>query len=96
MKYKLLLDGNQYLTGFLHTNTEEDTIELLPLEMDLNHINCYRLSGSTVSLDSVKLAEVLEEERKKAEEPSELDIMSAQILYTAMMTDTLIENEEDI
>lgn len=93
MKYKIFTDENNYLLGFEHTNTTADTIELEPTKMDLYHINCYKLVGSNVILDSEKLAEVIEEEKKKAAEPTEIEVISAQVLYTAVMTDTLIEKE---
>lgn len=93
MKYKIFVDENDYLTGFEHTNTSADTMELEPTTMDLQHLNCYKLVGSVVILDSEKLAEVIEEEKRKAAEPTELEVISAQVLYTAVMTDTLIEKE---
>ena len=38
MLYKLLLDENSYLTGFVHPETSEDTFALEPSLMDLNYL----------------------------------------------------------
>lgn len=67
MKYKLLLDENDYLTGFVHTETSEDTYEMNPSSMDLGFINCYKLVDNSLIFDEEKKAEVI-----KAKEEEEL------------------------
>ena len=42
-------------------------------------------------IDENKKAEILEQRRIEAEKPTQLDIIEAQITYTALMTDTLLE-----
>lgn len=68
MKYKLVLDSENYLTGFVHTETKDDLYELDATKMDLSHLNCYKLENNNVVLDDVKLAEVIAEEKKREEE----------------------------
>lgn len=89
MLYNVKTDKDLYITSFEHTNSSLDTVLLEPSSMDLLHLNCYKLIKGSVILDSEKLARVLEEEQK----PTELETISAQVLYTAVMTDTLIEKE---
>ena len=54
MLYKLLLDENNYLNGFVHTNTEEDIYELKPTEMKLDYLNCYKLVNDEIIFDEEK------------------------------------------
>lgn len=68
MKYKLILDSDNYLTGFVHTETKEDIYELDATKMDLSHLNCYKLVKNEVVLDEAKLEEILAEEKRREEE----------------------------
>lgn len=54
MKYKLILDKDDYLVGFVHTDTEEDTYELDTSEMKLDHIECYKLEKGALVFDKEK------------------------------------------
>lgn len=113
MKYKLLLDENDYLVGFVHTASSEDTYELDTSRIDSSYLNCYKLVDGTLIFDEEKKAELIKEEETKekhSEEISEqtlrlaemfvanginaddfMDRIDAQVLYTALMTDTLVE-----
>lgn len=71
MFYKLNLDKNKYLTGFIHTGTEEDTFELNPSEMNLEYLNCYKLVDDEIILDEEKL-KAKTDEKAKAEQIAEL------------------------
>ena len=68
MKYKLLLDNDNYVTAFMHTNSREDIYELNPLTMDLEHLNSYKLVDGSLILDEEKREHAVIEEQKKEEE----------------------------
>lgn len=116
MKYKLLLDENNFLLGFVHTNTSEDTYEMNPSTMELDYLNCYKLTDGVLVLDEEKKAAIIAEEEAKEEHEEKveaqtrnlaemfisngedstdfMDRIDAQVLYTALMTDSLIEEGE--
>ena len=54
IKYKLELDENNYLNGFIHTETEEDIYELEPTTMKLDYLNCYKLVNDEIIFDEEK------------------------------------------
>ena len=54
MKYKLILDKDNYLVGFVHTDTEEDTYELDTSEMKMDHIECYKMEKGLLVFDEEK------------------------------------------
>lgn len=118
MLYKLLLDENNYLTGFVHTETSEDTFALEPTTMDLSHLTCYKLVDGSLIFDEEKKEEIIRarEEEEHHEEAVEtqtrnlaemfvasgenstdfMERIDAQVLYSALMTDTLIESEVEV
>ena len=65
--YKLILDENNYLTGFVHTETEEDTIELNPSEMNHEYLICYKLVDDEVIFDEDKYNSLVDTNTKKKE-----------------------------
>ena len=67
----LNLDENNYLVSFMHTETDEDTTELNPLEMDLNNLDCYHLVDDEVILDEEKI-KAKTDKKAKAEQIAEL------------------------
>lgn len=115
MKYKLNLDENNYLTGFVHTGTIKDTYEMSPSIMELDFVNCYRLVDDVLFFDAEKKAEIIKarEEKENYEKSIDeqtlrlaqmfvemgvnvddfLDRLDAQILYTSLMTDTLLDED---
>lgn len=94
MKYKIYKDEENYLTGFEHTGTEQDTFELTPTTMNLSYLNCYIVVDYSVEWDEEKYQRILEEEEKEKKKPTWQDKIESQTFYTAMMTDTLIEENE--
>lgn len=95
MKYKLILDENNYLEGFVHTNSSEDKYELNPQSMQLDYLNCYHLVEDEVVFDEEKYNKVKEEEEKEKQKPTFEEKIEAQVLYTALMTDTMLDEEEE-
>lgn len=91
MKYKINLDENNYLTGFMHMANEEDVYELNPSEMNLEYLNCYKLVNDEVIFDKEEYQRTLEEQEAEKQKPTQLETIEAQILYTALMTDTILE-----
>lgn len=90
--FTLNLDENNYVLSIAHTPHDDVALDLS--EIELEYLNAYQYIGGKLVLDSAKKAEMIaeEEERKrKEEEPSREDRLEAQALYTAMMTDTLLE-----
>lgn len=67
MLYKLILDESNYLTGFVHTNTEEDIYELNASEMKLDYLNCYKLENDTVVFDEEKYNALVDIKTKEDE-----------------------------
>lgn len=67
MLYKLILDENNYLNGFVHTNTEEDIYELKPTEMKLDYLNCYKLVNDEIIFDEEKYNRLVYKKLKELE-----------------------------
>lgn len=92
MKYTLNLDENNYILSI--ANTADDNVELDLESMELEYLQAYQYIDDTLTLDENKKAEIIaeEEERKRKEqEPTDFEKLEAQITYTAMMTDTILE-----
>lgn len=90
--YTLNLDKNNYVLSI--ANTTNDNIELDLSTIDLNYLNAYQYLDGELVLDETKKAELVEEEKKREEEekkPTQLETIEAQVLYTALMTDTMLE-----
>ena len=67
MLYKLILDENNYLTGFVHTETEEDIYELNASEMKLDYLNCYKLVDDEIIFDEEKYSSLVDTKAKEQE-----------------------------
>ena len=67
MKYELILDENNYLIGFSHTETEKDIYEINTSEMDLDYINCYKLVNNEIILDEEKYNHLVSRNSKEQE-----------------------------
>lgn len=90
--YTLNLDENNYVLSIAHTPHDDVALDLS--EVELKYLNAYQYISGQLILDPVRKAEIIaeeEERRRKEEEPSRDDRLEAQTLYTAMMTDTLLE-----
>ena len=92
MLYTLNLDKNNYVLSIAHT--PNDNIELDLSSIDLTYLNAYQYLYGKLVLDETKKAKIVEEENKRKEEskkPTQLETIEAQVLYTALMTDTMLE-----
>lgn len=67
MLYKLILDENNYLTGFMHMANEEDVYELNASEMKLDYINCYKLVNDEIIFDEEKYNALVDTKTKEDE-----------------------------
>lgn len=67
MKYELILDENNYLIGFSHTETEKDIYEINTSEMNLDFINCYKLVDNKIIFDKEKYDNLVHKKSKEQE-----------------------------
>jgi len=51
--------------------------------------------GGYFTVDEVKKAEIIAEREAEAKKPTSQDLLEAQVTWTALMTDTLLETEEE-
>lgn len=92
MLYTLNLDKNNYVLSIAHT--KNDNVELNLSNIDLKYLHAYRYVDESLVLDKTKKAELIDEEKKREEEskkPTMLETIEAQMIYTALMTDTILE-----
>lgn len=90
--YKVEFDENEYITGFyvpLEETGDEYTFDGSLLELDF--LNAYKIVDNQPWLDEERKAEIIAEREAEAQKPTQLDIIEAQATYTALMTDTLLE-----
>lgn len=92
MLYTVNLDTENYILSISHTSKDDTELDLSLL--DMRFLNCYRLLNGVVVLDELKKQQEEEEEKRREKTPTDIEILSAQVLYTAVMTDTLIDKEE--
>lgn len=62
-------------------------------EIDLAYLSAYKLVGNIAVLDEAKRQELISEEEARELEPTWQERMEAQMLYTALMTETLVEGD---
>lgn len=87
MKYEILTDKDNNIIGAYET---ENDIQSTLLELDsVNYekLNCSKLINGKIVLDEEKYQEYL----KQKELPTQTEKVEAQVLYTALMTDTMLE-----
>ena len=92
MLYTLELDENNYVLGIL--NTEYDNVELDLSKIDYMYLGAYQYINNKLILDKKRKKELEEEEeerKRKEQEPTDFERIEAQSYYTAMLTDTLLE-----
>lgn len=91
-KIKYIIEKNQtgYITSFYDTLGECDYEGNLSNYPDLCE-GWYKFENGEFIEDLEKKAEIIAERERKAQEPTREDKIEAQITYTAMMTDTLLE-----
>lgn len=88
-KYDVELDGNGYMVGFSISDTGDYEFDGSLLE--LHYLQAYKIVDGQPWLDEERKAEIIAEEEAEAQKPTPLDIIEAQATYTALMTDTLLE-----
>lgn len=93
--FYLNIDESGYLLSVSKTKSGGPVVESIDgFDLSGHRINAYYWNGSALVLDETRLAELDAEAAAKAnaaEQPSQFDIIEAQVTYTAMMTDTLLE-----
>lgn len=87
--YTLNLDTNNYVLSIAHTRS--DNIELDLSQVDPRCLNAYQFVDGKLILNEAKKQAIMDAEKVREETPTQLDRIEAQALYTALMTDTLIE-----
>lgn len=87
-KYTVVLDDDNYVLSIGHT--VDDDIELDLEGIDLSYINCYQLVKGKLILDEAKRQEAIEKDRQRELKPTWNETIESQLLYTAMMTNTII------
>ena len=97
MKYEIILDENNYISCIVHNGDERDIYDdefiYNTFYKDGHRVNCYHLVDGEYILDEVKEREEIAKEQEEAKKPSQLETIEAQVLYTALMTDTMLEEE---
>lgn len=90
--YKLALNANGYIIGYqsVPIGTEYDYYGQMSQVPDAIRGWTKFIDGQFVE-DEAKKAEILAEEQRKAEEPTWEERIDAQVLYTALLTDSLLE-----
>lgn len=89
MLYTLNFDTNNYVLSIAHT--ANDNAELDLSQVDLRYLNAYQFVDGELVLDEAKKQAIIEAEKAREETPTQFDRIEAQVLYTAMMTDTILE-----
>ena len=87
-KYDLKLDSEGYVNSISANKNGE--YELNPLSLNIERLNCYRLVNNKLVFDDEKLAKLVAEEEEKAKLPTWQEEIEAQVLYTALVTDSLV------
>ena len=82
MKYEIILDENNYVSGIVHNGDERDIYadEFIfnTFYKDGHRVNCYHLVGDEFVLDEVKEQEEIAKEQKEQEIPSVAEAESAE------------------
>ena len=90
--YKLTLNADGYIIGFnaVPMGTDYDYYGQMSQYPEATHGWTKFIDGQFV-VDEIKKAEILAEEQRKAEEPTWQERIDAQVLYTALLTNSLLE-----
>lgn len=90
--YYLNLDENNYLLSVSSVGVGISIESLDGYDLSGSRINAYRWNGQTLELDEERLAEIEQENTvENVHVVTQADRIEAQVFYTAMMTDTLLE-----
>ena len=90
--YKFMVNTDGYIIGFqtVPIGTDYDFFGQMAQHPEATHGWTRFIDGQFVE-DEAKKAEILAEEQRKAEEPTWQERIDAQVLYTALLTDSLLE-----
>ena len=90
--YKLTLNADGYIIGYrsVPIGTNYDYFGQMSQYPEATHGWTKFIDGELVA-DEIKKAEILAEEQRKAEEPTWEERIDAQVLYTALLTNSLLE-----
>lgn len=90
--YKFLKNADGYIIGYqsVPAGTEYDYYGQMSQHQEVTHGWTKFIDGNFV-IDETKKAEILAEEQRKAEEPTWEERIDAQVLYTALITDSLLK-----
>lgn len=90
-KYDLIVDSEGYVISM--TLNKNGNYILNPLCMNLQKLDCYKLVDNVLIFDEEKLAKLIAEEEEEAKLPTWREEMEAQVLYTALVTDSLVSKK---
>ena len=90
--YKFMKNADGYIIGFqtVPIGTNYDYFGQMSQYPEATHGWTKFINGEFI-IDETKKAEILAEEQRKAEEPTWEERIDAQVLYTALLTDSLLE-----
>lgn len=93
-KYKLIIE-NGYVSGFYAVL--DDDYDYYGQMADFPEVceGWTKFENSEFVEDLEKKSEIIAEREKEALKPTDQDRLEAQTMYTALMTDTLLPEEED-
>ena len=92
MKYTLNLDKNNYVLSIGHTKNDHYELDLKDIELE--YLQAYRYINGSLVLDEAKKQAMIEEEeerRRREEAPTDFEKLEAQVLWTAVETNTLLD-----
>lgn len=94
-KYKLHFDNDNYLTSFEAVLKGEYDYEGQMSQYPDACEGWTKFENGTFVEDEVKKAEIIAQREEEAKKPTEAQKLEAQLLYTAVCTDTLLESETE-
>lgn len=91
--YKCTFDEEDYLLGFEAQDGRPNTYRFDGSTLELDYINAYHVVEGEIVLDEVKKQQIIDEREEEAKKPTAMEKLEAQVLYTAVSTDTMLEEE---
>lgn len=90
--YKFMKNADGYIIGFqtVPMGTDYDFFGQMAQYPEATH-GWTKFTDGKFVIDEAKKAEILAEEQKKAEAPTWEERIDAQVLYTALLTNSLLE-----
>ena len=89
MLYTVNLDNDNFILSVAHTSNDNTELDLESMELD--YLEAYQLINGQPVLNEQKKAEIIAEREQEEKTPTWNEMIEAQMLFTAMMTDTLLE-----